>query len=196
MDDTLPSAIQHRKRPIAGHCILLTAIFLLTWLTQPLYAEQSSPRFSAPYLGGNIGISNVENISGYGSSESLNAFAGFYLFQNLSAELWIAYLGEFDVKNLNNAYSKSSGLGASLAYRFDMGQLFALRPSVGIFYSDTEIYFEDQKIGDDSGSDYMLGLSGVFTANEHVLVNLNVHLFKDVSGADIVTFSAGAGYQF
>jgi hypothetical protein len=108
----------------------------------------------------------------------------------------MAYLGQFDVKSLNNTYSESSGMGATLAYRFDMGKLFALRPSVGLFYSRTKITFEGQNIGEDNGSDLMYGLSGVFTINEHVLVNINSHLFKDVSGGDIVLLSVGAGYQF
>ena len=42
----------------------------------------------------------------------------------------------------------------------------------------------------------MLGLSGVFTVRDHLLVNVSSHFYKDVSGADIVLLTAGAGYQF
>jgi len=161
----------------------------------PAYAESSSPRFTLPYVGGNIGIADVRK-SGYSNSEAINAYGGFYVFDNLSVELWPAYLGQFEISNFSNTYSETSGVGATAAYRIDLGRLFALRPSVGMFYSQTEIVFQGRKIGEDSGTDMMLGLSGVFTIKEHVLVNINIHWFEDVSGSDIVMFSAGAGYQF
>jgi len=176
--------------------MVVIAVFAITCIVLPAQAEQSSPRFTLPYVGGNLGLAKVQDPSGYSNSGSTNGYGGFYLFHNLSLELWMAYLGQFDVRELNNSYSESAGVGAALAYRFDMGRLFALRPSVGMFYSQTEITFEGQNIGEDSGSDLMFGLSGVFTINEHILVNINGHLFKDVSGGDIFVFSGGAGYQF
>ena len=70
------------------------------------------------------------------------------MIDNLSLELWLAKLGRFDLESLNNSYSESNGVGATLAYRFDMGNLFALRPSIGLFNSRTEITYEGQQIGD------------------------------------------------
>jgi hypothetical protein len=169
------------------------AAVVMAGFVLPAYAES---RFTLPYVGGNLGAAKVQRPSGYDNSGSQNAYGGFYLFHDLSLELWMANLGQFDVNGLNNSYSESSGMGATLAYRFDMGRLFALRPSIGLLYSQTEITFEGQKIGEDSGSDLMFGLSAVFTIKEHWLVNINSHLFKDVSGADITVLSVGGGYQF
>ncbi len=134
--------------------------------------------------------------SGYNDSQALNGYAGFYLFHNFSVELWLAYLGQFDVEGFEDTYSESSGTGVAAAYRIDMGKLFALRPSLGLFYSRTQITFQGEEVGEDSGADLMAGLSGVFTIRKHLLVNINTHWFKDVSGSDIVMLSAGAGYQF
>ena len=162
------------------------AAVVMAGFVLPAYAES---RFTLPYVGGNLGAAKVQRPIGYDNSGSQNAY-------DLSLELWMANLGQFDVNGLNNSYSESSGMGATLAYRFDMGRLFALRPSIGLLYSQTEITFEGQKIGEDSGSDLMFGLSAVFTIKEHWLVNINSHLFKDVSGADITVLSVGGGYQF
>ncbi|MCG6969483.1 MAG: porin family protein [Gammaproteobacteria bacterium] len=175
---------------------VIFSMLVLALVVLPAHAGQSSARFTKPYIGGNIGIAEVQESSAYSNSESANGYGGFYLVHNLSLELWIAYLGQFDVKNTSNTYSESSGAGLAAAYRIDTSRLFALRPSVGVFYSRTEITFNGQNIGEDSGSDLMFGLSGVFTINEHVLVNINTHLFKNVSGSDIGMFSVGAGYQF
>lgn len=168
----------------------------LACLVSSAQAGQSSARFTKPYVGGNLGLAEVQESSDYSNSEAANGYAGFYLFNNLSLELWMAYLGQFDVNGFADTYSESAGAGAAVAYRFDTGRLFALRPSVGLFYSRTKIFFQGDNIGKDNGSDLMFGLSGVFTINEHVLVNINGHLFKNVSGSDIVLFSVGAGYQF
>jgi hypothetical protein len=175
---------------------VMVTTMVLACLVSPAQAGQSSARFTKPYVGGNIGLAEVQENSDYSNSEAANGYAGFYLFNNLSLELWMAYLGQFDVSGFVDTYSESKGAGAAVAYRFDTGRLFALRPSVGLFYSRTEITFQGDKIGEDNGSDLMFGLSGVFTINEHVLVNINSHLFKNVSGSDIVLFSVGAGYQF
>jgi hypothetical protein len=185
---------QYRVLAIKQSAILLLAVLIC--LALPAHAGQSSARFTKPYIGGNLGLAEVQQSSDYSNSESVNGYAGFYLFRDLSLELWLTYLGQFDVKGTSNTYSESSGAGVAAAYRFDTGKLFALRPSIGVFYSRTEITFAGQNIGEDSGSDLMFGLSGVFTINEHVLVNINTHLFKNVSGSDIAVFSVGAGYQF
>lgn len=183
------------KLPITVTTVVL-AWMVLACLVSSAQAGQSSARFTKPYIGGNLGLSEVQESSDYSNSEAANGYAGFYLFNNLSLELWMAYLGQFDVNSFVDTYSESAGAGAAVAYRFDTGRLFALRPSVGLFYSRTKISFEGENIGEDTGSDLMFGLSGVFTINEHVLVNINSHLFKNVSGSDIVLFSVGAGYQF
>ena len=177
---------------LAKHSLVF-ATFIMACFVLPAHGEA---RFTLPYVGGNLGLAKVQDPSGFSNSGSFNGYGGFYLVNNLSLELWTVYLGKFDVEKINDAYSESYGLGAAMAYRFDLGRLFALRPSVGWFYSQTEITYEGRNIGDDSGSDFMFGLSGGFTINEHILVNINTHLFKDVSGADIVSFTAGAGYQF
>jgi opacity protein-like surface antigen len=183
------------SRTVVKSSVMVTTM-VLACLVSPAQAGQSSARFTKPYVGGNIGLAEVQENSDYSNSEAANGYAGFYLFNNLSLELWMAYLGQFDVSGFVDTYSESKGAGAAVAYRFDTGRLFALRPSVGLFYSRTEITFQGDKIGEDNGSDLMFGLSGVFTINEHVLVNINSHLFKNVSGSDIVLFSVGAGYQF
>ena len=175
--------------------IAVIGVFAIANLVTPVHAQQS-PRFTLPYLGGNLGRAEVRDASGYKSSGSTNGYAGFYLVDNFSVELWTAYLGQFDIKNLSKTYSEAAGAGVTAAYRIDMGKVFALPPSVGLFYSRTKIVFEGNKIGEDTGADLMLGLSGVFTINEHILVNLNSQLFKNVSGSDIWVLSVGAGYQF
>lgn len=193
MKNTKTLIVNFKCAGLATKRILVIATFVMAFFASSAHAEA---RFTLPYVGGNLGIAKVRDPNGFSNSGSLNGYGGFYLFSNLSLELWMAYLGKFDVRKLNDSYTESSGLGATIAYRFDMGRLFALRPSVGLFYSQTESTFEGRSIGEDTGSDLMFGLSGVFTINEHILVNINSHLFKDVSGADIVMFSAGAGYQF
>jgi hypothetical protein len=182
--------------PCCAMRLVLVAIYALLFTVSAAQADPASPRFTLPYLGGNIGTAQVQNSDRFDPSVTANAYGGFYLFRNLSAEVWLAYLGQFDIKNRTNTYSQSSGLGATLAYRIDTGKLFALRPNIGFFYSRTKIVFDGNDIGDDSGANLLVGLSGVFTVREHLLVNINTHFYKDVSGADILSLTAGAGYQF
>jgi hypothetical protein len=172
------------------------AICAIAFSILPAHADTSSARFTLPYLGGNVGVSEIQNSDRYNTSEVANAYAGFYMVNNLSIELWLAYLGQFDVKGRSDTYFNAVGGGTALAYRIDTGKQFALRPSVGVFYSRSKITFDGNEIGRDSGANLMLGLSGVFTIRNHVLVNINSHYFKDVSGSNILMFSVGAGYQF
>ena len=160
-------------------------------------ADSVSPRFTLPYVGGNVGFSRVQTSDRYNSSGAANVYGGFYVFQNLSIELWAAYLGQFNVKGATNSmYLQSGGLGSALAYRIDMGRTFALRPSVGVFYSQTSLIFDGDEIGRDTGSNLMFGLSGVLTIRNRYLANINTHYYKDVSGVDIMLLTVGAGYQF
>lgn len=178
------------KRLTAAFCM-----FAAVYSCSTVHAEQTSPRFRLPYIGGNLGVAEVDN-DNFDHSTAISGYGGFYLFNNFSVEAWTVYLGEFALKGRDDTYLEVSGVGATVAYRIDMGRLFALRPSVGLFYSHSESVYEGEKIGDDDGADLMFGLTGVFTIKEHVLINVNTHVYKDVSGSDIVLFSTGAGYQF
>jgi hypothetical protein len=193
----LTSLIQGGFKPRRVLSLTLTVtMVVLSFALSSVYADTAAPRYRLPYVGGNVGTADVQNSDRYDSSPAANAYGGFYVVQNLSVELWLGYLGQFDVKGQRDAYSQSNGIGGALAYRIDTGKLFALRPSVGFFYSRTKIMFDGNNIGEDSGGNLMLGLSGVFTIRHHLLVNINSHFYKDVSGADILMFTAGAGYQF
>ena len=172
-------------------------IICVIGLVSTAQADPSSPRFTLPYVGGTVGTSQIQNSDRYDPSPAVNAYGGFYVPQNLSVELGLAYLGQFYVKGIGGStYSQSYGLGTALAYRIDTGRVFALRPSVGVFYSRSKIVLDGDEIGRDSGSNLMFGLSGVFTVREHLLVSIDTHFYKDVSGADILLLTAGAGYQF
>jgi len=176
--------------------MLAVAAFSILTAVSSAHADSSPPRFRLPYVGGNVGTGKVQTSDRFDISPAANAYGGFYLVNNFSAELWLAYLGQFDVKGQKDTYSQSSGVGTALAYRIDTGKLFALRPSVGAFYSQTKIVLQGNEIGKDRGASLVLGLSGVFTIRNHLLVNINTHFYKDVSGADILLFTVGAGYQF
>ena len=58
------------------------------------YADQSSARFSLPYVGGSLGFAEVDN-DNFDNSVAMNGFGGFYLFDNVSIEASTGYLGEF-----------------------------------------------------------------------------------------------------
>ena len=74
------------------HSVIL-AVGATSCLVLPTHAEPSSPRFSLPYLGGNVGIAEVQSSDRFDYSQAASAYSGFYLFHNLSIELWLAYLG-------------------------------------------------------------------------------------------------------
>lgn len=159
-----------------------------------IYAQEDNIGFGHTYVGGHVGMASVNN-SNYKNSPVIGAYAGIYLVSALSLELSPMYMDEFELKGQNQAHIDVRSVAARLAYKFQLSHAFSLRPSAGMYYSDTRSYFSGKNTGKDTDQNVTYGLSGLINI-KNVVINIDLRWYKEVSGQDISVATVGAGYEF